>query len=147
MQTDETRMISHSLQKRWLRVTATVIASFAPVFFLATMPGLEGPAALTVDLIGWPIDGAVDLSPPEVRLLSALMAGFLLGWGVTIWLLSGAPFDAAPEPVRRAVVAGTLAWFTLDSLGSVTSGHPVNVLFNAVILAVAIGPLWRRADV
>jgi hypothetical protein len=138
-------MATQDLQKRWLRVTAIVIGAFAPVFFLATMPGFQGPAAFTLDLIGWPVDGAVDLTPPEARLMSALLAGFLMGWGVTIWLLSGAAFDAAPEAVRRAVVAGTLGWFLVDSLGSVTSGHPVNVLFNAAILAFAVGPLWRRA--
>ena len=138
-------MATQSQQKRWLKVTAVVIASFAPVLFLATIPGLQAPAALTLDLIGWPLDGSVALATPEARFMAALMGGFLLGWGATIWLLSGRAFDAAPEAVRRAVVIGTLCWFGLDSLGSVTSGHPVNVLFNAAILALAIGPLWRRA--
>ncbi len=47
--------------------------------------------------------------------------------------------------MRRAVVTGTLSWFVLDSLGSITSGNPSNVLFNVIVLLVAIGPLWRPA--
>lgn len=139
-------MATLTTQKRWLRVTALVIGAAAPLFFLATMPGTAWPATLMIDLMGWPVDGGASLAAAEARLLSALTAGFLLGWAVTVWLLSGPVFDAAPEGVRQAVLVGTVAWFTLDSLGSVLSGHPVNVVFNIVILALAVGPLWRPAQ-
>ncbi|RMG54343.1 MAG: hypothetical protein D6722_29115, partial [Bacteroidetes bacterium] len=79
------------------------------------------------------------------RFLSALTGGFLLGWGVTIWLLSGKIYTLAPELVRRAVLAGVLTWFVFDSLGSATSGHPSNVFFNVLVLLLAVGPLWRPA--
>jgi hypothetical protein len=31
-----------------------------------------------------------------------------MGWGVMIWILSGAAYDAAPEAIREAVVTGAL---------------------------------------
>ena len=55
-------------------------------------------------------------------------------------------YPAAPEPVRRTVVTSVLAWFVLDSSGSIASGHPSNAAFNLVILLLALGPLWRRAQ-
>jgi hypothetical protein len=62
-----------------------------------------------------------------------------------IWCLSSWVYDAAPEAVRRSVLASVLAWFCLDSAGSVASGNPSNAVFNVLVLVVAVGPLWRRA--
>lgn len=85
------------------------------------------------------------MTAPTAQFLSALTGGFLFGWGVMIWGLSGSVYDAAPEGVRRSVLTGLIAWFLLDSMGSVTSGNISNVLFNILVLAVAVGPLWRPA--
>ena len=132
--------ISH---KSWLKVTAAVVGSFGPVFFLGSMIETAFPAALTMDLLNWPIDGAQSFADPTTRFLSALTGGFLLGWGVMIWLLSGAAYDAAPEAVRKAVVIGALSWFFLDSAGSIAAGAWTNALFNTAILLLAVGPMWR----
>lgn len=137
--------MSHRLHKAWLRVTAVVIGSFGPIFFLGTMPGTSEPARLTLDVLSWPIDGGTDYASPDTRFLSALTGGFLLGWGVTIWLLTSLAYDQAPEPVRKAVVGGVLAWFVLDTAGSVASGNASNGAFNLLVAVVAIGPLWRSA--
>ena len=75
-----------------------------------------------------------------------MTGGFLLGWGVLIWALSGRAFDSAPDAIRRAVLAGLIAWFCLDSMGSVASGQPANVAFNVIVLLLAAGPLWFRAQ-
>lgn len=54
-------------------------------------------------------------------------------------------FDSAPEATRRAVVAGLVAWFFLDSAGSIAAGVVSNVGFNFIVLLLAVGPLWRAA--
>jgi hypothetical protein len=38
-----------------------------------------------------------------------------------------------------------LAWFVLDSAGSIASGNPSNAIFNVAVLAAAVGPMWRPA--
>lgn len=138
-------MRSQSFQKLWLKVAAVIVGSFWPVFFLGTMVDTAEPARFTLDLLSWPVDGSVTYAAPDTRFLSALTGGFLLGWGVTIWCLAQWVHDVAPEGVRRAVVTGIAAWFCLDSAGSIASGHPLNAMFNALVLLVAIGPLWRPA--
>lgn len=82
---------------------------------------------------------------PTTRFLSALTGGFLFGWGVMIWCLRVWVYDLAPEGVRRSVLVGLLAWFLLDSVGSIASGTPSNAFFNVLVLLLAVGPLWRRA--
>lgn len=138
-------MTTRSFHKFWLKITAIVVGSFGPVFFLGTMAETAEPARLTLDLLSWPIDGATTYAHPDTRFLSALTGGFLLGWGVMIWCLSAWVYDAAPEAVRRTVLAGILSWFFLDSAGSIASGNASNALFNVLVLALAVGPMWLPA--
>lgn len=139
-------MITRELHRRWLRVTALIVGGFGPVFFLGTLPETSALPRLGLDLLAWPIDGAQSYDSATTRFLSALTGGFLLGWGVLIWALSGRAFDSAPDAIRRAVLAGLIAWFCLDSMGSVASGQPANVAFNVIVLLLAAGPLWFRAQ-
>jgi len=137
--------MSHATHRFWLKITAFVIASFAPVMFFGTMEETAGAARISIDVLAWPLDGAETFAAYETRFLSALLGGFLLGWGVMIWCLSIWVYDLAPEDVRRSVVIGAVSWFLLDSAGSIASGTASNALFNVVILLVAVGPLWLPA--
>lgn len=137
---------SQAGHRRWLHVSAVVIAAFGPVFWLGTMPATDGPARLTLDLLSWPVDGGTAWDSPDVRFLAALTGGFLIGWGVMVWMLARLVHPLAPEPVRRAMVLSALAWFAVDSSGSILSGNPSNALFNLVVLFVVVGPMWRPAQ-
>ncbi|XDD46175.1 hypothetical protein AB3N60_15900 [Leptospira sp. WS39.C2] len=137
--------MTQKFHKFYLKVTAIVIASFAPIFFLGTMQETSELARLTLDLLSWPIDGQTTYSSPDTKFLSALTGGFLLGWGVTVWMLAVLVYDKAPDEVRKAVFFGLLSWFVLDSAGSIASGNLSNVLFNIVVLLIGVGPLWVPA--
>jgi len=133
------------IHKLWLKVAAVIIGGFGPIFFLGTMDQTLEPARWSLDLLSWPLDGATTYDHNDTRFLSALTGGFLFGWGVMIWCLSLWVYDTAPEGVRKSVLAGVLAWFALDSTGSLTSGNPSNVGFNVIVLLATVGPLWRPA--
>jgi len=137
--------MTHSYHKFWLKITAIVVGSFGPIFFLGTMASTLEPARLTLDFLSWPIDGATTYASPDTRFLSALTGGFLLGWGVMIWCLSSWVYDKAPEAVRKSVLTGALCWFVLDSTGSIASGNTSNAFFNIIVLFIAVGPLWWPA--
>ena len=137
---------SIKFHKNWLLVTAIVVGSFGPIFSLATMASADEPARWTLDLLAWPLDGVQRYSEGAMRFLSALTGGFLAGWGVTIFCLRQWVYDVAPEPTRRATVAGLVAWFIFDSLGSVAAGVASNVIFNLIVLILAVGPLWKPAN-
>jgi hypothetical protein len=133
----------NEFHKSWLLVTAIVIGGFGPVFSLATLPSWDILAELSLDLLAWPIDGTQRYADASMRFLSALTGGFLFGWGVMILCLRQWVYDVAPEPTRRAIVAGLLAWFVLDSAGSIAAGVPSNAVFNVLVLLLCVGPLWR----
>ena len=137
--------MSHAFHKFWLKITAIVIGSFGPVFWLGSMPSTAEPARLTLDMLSWPVDGATTYASPDTHFLSALTGSFLVGWGVMLWCLSTWVYDAAPEAVRRTVLIGVCSWFLLDSAGSIASGNASNAVFNVPVLLLAVGPLWRPA--
>ena len=139
-------MRTHRFHKFWLKITAFVVWSFGPVFFLGTMLATMEPARLTLDMLSWPIDGATTYESPDVRFLSALTGGFLMGWGILIWGLSKWVYDQAPEAVRKTVLLSLFVWFVFDTTGSITSGNPSNAVFNVIILLIAVGPMWRPAQ-
>ena len=137
--------MTKSFHKFWLNITALIVGSFGPIFFLGTIKETSEPAKFTLDLLSWPIDGNINYNLPELKFLSALTGGFLFGWGITIWLLSKLVYDKAPEEVRKTVLYGLLSWFFLDSLGSITSGNTSNAIINILVLISAVGPLWFKA--
>jgi hypothetical protein len=137
--------MTHKFHKFWLKITAIVVGSFSPVFFLGTVRSTSEPARWTLDVLSWPIDGIQNYEAATTRFLSALTGGFLLGWGIMIWCLSSMVYDKAPDFVRKSVVIGLLSWFVLDSLGSIVSGNSINAFFNVIVLLIAVGPLWIPA--
>lgn len=140
------RIRTRQFHKAWLFVTAVVIGSFGPVFALATRSSTAGPSEWALNLLNGPGGDAESFAGGTTQFLTALTGGFLFGWGVTILCLRSWVFDAAPEGVRRTVVAGVCSWFVLDSIGSIASDNSWNVLFNIAVLATAVGPLWRSAQ-
>jgi len=137
--------MSPDFHKFWLKITAVVVGIAGPIFFLGTIVSTSEPARLTLDILSWPLDGTQSFAAPTTRFLSALTGGFLLGWSVLFWSLSTKVYDFAPEQVRQSTVLSLLAWFALDSAGSILSGNASNAGFNVLVLLLAVGPLWRPA--
>lgn len=137
--------MTQKFHKFWLIVAAIVVGSFGPVFSLGSMLSTCEPARWALDVLSWPVDGLQNYEAATTRFLSALTGGFLFGWGICIFCLHKWVYDKAPNETRKAVVASLLAWFILDSLGSIASGNPINAFFNIIVLLIAVGPLWRPA--
>ncbi|WP_246455585.1 hypothetical protein [Sulfitobacter aestuariivivens] len=142
---EEKEMRTHAAHKFWLKVSAIVIGFFGPALTLGTMPATNELARLGLDILSWPIDGFPSYQSEEIWFLSALTGGFLVGWAVMIWMLSVFVYDQAPEGVRKSVLYGVLAWFVVDSFGSVTSGNWPNALWNILVLFAVVGPMWTPA--
>lgn len=137
--------MTQKFHKTYLKVTAFVVGSFGPIFFLGSMLSTSKPASWTLDILSLPLDNLQNYEASTTRFLSALTGGFLFGWGICIWFLQKWAYDKAPEEVRKSVLAGLLAWFFLDSCGSIASGNTSNAFINILVLLIAVGPLWKPA--
>ena len=137
--------MTQRIHKSWLLIAAIVVGAFGPIFSLGAVESTSEPARLTLDVLSWPVDGRQSFAFPSMRFLTAITGGFLFGWGVLIWSLRRWVYDVAPELVRRSVLTSLLAWFVLDSAGSIASGNPTNALFNILVLLICVGPMWLPA--
>jgi len=137
-------MTTQKFHKFWLIITTIVVGSFGPVFSLGTTIKTSNFPSWTLDVLSRSM-GTHNYEAPTTRFLTALTGGFLFGWGICILFLRQWVYDKAPNETRKAVVAGLLAWFILDSTGSIVSGNSINALFNVFVLLLAVGPMWQSA--
>ena len=128
-------------EQNGLRLAAgvTTITGFA--LALAAIPVLNLPVRVLADLLIWPLDQGQTLGTSETRLVLAIGGGVMVGWGLMIWQLAGEPMQRAPEATRAIIRTSILVWFLVDSLASVAAGVPLNVLGNALFLALFLVPM------
>lgn len=128
-------------EQKGLRFAAGVTMITGLALALASSPALNLPLRLLADLLIWPLDQGQTLAASETRLAFAIGGGVMVGWGMMIWQLAGEPLQRAPEPTRAIIRTSILTWFLVDSLASVAAGAALNVLANAVFLALFLLPM------
>jgi hypothetical protein len=128
-----------------LQFASAVVMAFGLATASATLPATNAILALFVDLVFWPFDGTQSLVSPEARLLSGVLGGITLGWGMLLWLTSSKVFPTHPVLARQMILTSTLTWFVVDSVASVIAGAALNVVPNLVFLALFWMPLWRKS--
>ncbi len=75
----------------------------------------------------------------------AIGGGVMTGWGIMLWMLATRLYPREPALARQLIVTSIVAWFIVDSAGSILSGAPLNALFNVSFLLIFCVPLWRAA--
>jgi hypothetical protein len=128
-------------EQKGLRLAAAVTVGTGLALALAASPALNLPMRLLADLLIWPLDQAQSLTAAETRLAFAVGGGVMVGWGWMIWQLAGAPMERAPQEVRVIIRTSVLAWFLVDSAGSIMAGAALNVVANLVFLALFLVPM------
>lgn len=128
-----------------LKAAAAIVTGFGVIVALAALPATAGMANLLADLVFWPLDGAQRIDTPAARLLAAIAGGVLVGWGVTLWLVTAYVLPSDVSAASSIIRVGILSWFVVDSLGSIAAGAPLNAALNIGFLVLFLWPLTRQA--
>lgn len=128
-------------EQKGLRLAAGVVLVTGFALALSALPALNLPMRLLTDLIVWPLDQAQTLAGSDTRLALAIGGGVMVGWGLMIWQLAGAPLERAPDATRAIIRTAVIAWVVVDSLASVAAGAALNILPNLVYLALFLVPM------
>lgn len=126
-----------------LKVASALVVGLGVLIAAASWPPAAGVAGLLLDAIFWPLDGGQSVAGRETRLVSAIGGGVMVGWGIMLWLVSTRLYHRDPALARTLIISSVVAWFVVDSLGSVAAGAPVNAALNIGFLAAFILPLSR----
>lgn len=126
-----------------IRFGAWALIALGVLMAIGNLPGPDAVLNWLIDLVFWPIDGTDHMAEPATHLLTAIIGGVIFGWGVMVLGLAGEPTRRNPHLIRRIVISGYLAWFTLDGLGSIVAGAPLNLVGNAAFLALLLWPLRK----
>ncbi|MEP3279946.1 MAG: hypothetical protein ABJN26_26070 [Stappiaceae bacterium] len=129
----------------WLKVASAILIAFGlSGLFGAAAPSSAYPAFMA-DLAFYPLDGAPRNNSPEIGLLWAIAGGLMTGWGLMFWQITTHLYPRDPALARQLILSGILAWFVVDSTGSVLTGAPMNALFNVGFLLLFVVPvLWTE---
>ncbi|NDW47558.1 excinuclease ABC subunit A [Ruegeria sp. PrR005] len=136
--------MTHDRATRLLSLAAIATALFGLAMFATVALDQRAVFEMFLDLAILPIDGADRLDTPTARLLTAISGGLLTGLGVMIWQVVRDVYARDPETGGRIILRGVLAWFVIDSAGSVLAGAAFNVLMNSGFLALFLVPLFGR---
>ncbi len=124
------------MRATWWLLLLTGLASAA-----ASHPSTQWPWATLLDVLKWPLDGQPELQGTNVRVLSAVLGGILVGWStLMLWMLKG-PVAQGDASAVRAYSVAALSWFAVDTTASLVAGWPGNAWLNVVCLVTVWGPV------
>jgi hypothetical protein len=131
-----------SFWRNWIVGTGASIAAFGLMSVLN--PGLH--ASLAFNLVGYgtmefPSDFA---EGPRFysEWISGILGAALMALGTTWALIGYGPFARGEQYARDLLTYPIAAWFFADSLYSIRSGFPQNVIGNVALAAMFAIPLY-----
>lgn len=127
----------------WLKIASGVLVAFGLSGILGAMEATSAYPNFMADLAFFPIDGAPASNAPETRLLWAIAGGLMTGWGLMMWQITVHLYPRDSALARQLILTGIVAWFMVDSTGSVLAGAPMNAVFNVGFLLLFIVPVLR----
>lgn len=124
---------------RWYQVACVITIVTGIICALASHPATAGVWLYVFDMLKWPIDGNPAAFSADTRAVNAVLGGTMVGWGLLMYLL--APHITTIVGLPRILLMAIVAWFVVDSTGSIIANLLGNVLLNIVFLGLFGPPL------
>ena len=140
--------MTHARKTLILKISSEILIGFGLLMFLSLWTPLSHVMSWFLDLAILPaFDGAQSFAATETRLLIAICGGICVGWGVMYYLIVAHVFEDNPKLGRKLILTPIIAWFCVDSLGSVLAGAPFNAVLNLSFLFMfAVPVLWPSRE-
>lgn len=133
--------MSERLLIRWLQAACVLTAGIGLVAALGSHPLTQEPWRLLFDLLAWPLDGHPAAFGPETAAVNAVSGGVMVGWAVLMYAVVSGPIAQGDRRMVDAMLACVVAWFLVDSAGSLAAGLPGNVVLNVGSVLAFLPPL------
>ncbi len=137
--------MSHQTRISWLKTASFILVGFGLLMFSTIFTPTAAILDALFDLAFLPIDANQAVNSDSAWLLTAITAGILVGWGEMIYLVTTRVYATDPSTGRAIILPAILAWYVVDSTGSVLSGGWFNAVMNLGFLALFLVPLIAPA--
>ncbi|THV25106.1 hypothetical protein [Peteryoungia ipomoeae] len=126
----------------WLKLASLTVIALGLIFAAAAHPAGQLPVGLLTDIVFFHLGHSVPIDAAPTRLFLAIGGGVMVGWGAMMWILVTRLMPREPALARLILIEGTLAWFVVDSLGSLASGGYLNIPLNTALMLMIVAPAW-----
>lgn len=127
----------------WLRCAAIMTITVGLIAAAASRQGGAAPWLLLFDVLSWPLDGEPAHFTGETPAVNAVAGGVMVGWGTLMYLIAKGPLQQGDTTLASPMLIAVIAWFVVDSTGSVAAGLPGNVILNIGFLVLFLPPLTK----
>ncbi|MEJ5216871.1 excinuclease ABC subunit A [Cognatishimia sp. D5M38] len=138
--------MTHDKRIKSLKITIIASAGVALFMFASLFTPLREVMSFFLDLVHMPLDGAQSLSRDTEEVLTAISAGIFFGFCVLLWQVTTEVYVKDPLLGRRMILSSVIAWFVIDTTGSLIVGAWMNGILNTVFLIALISPVLRQQE-
>ncbi|QTN35419.1 excinuclease ABC subunit A [Cognatishimia activa] len=138
--------MTHDKSIKSLKITIIASAGFALFMFASLFTPLREVMSFFLDLVHMPLDGAQNLSRDTEEVLTAISAGIFFGFCVLLWQVTTEVYVKDPLLGRRMILSSVIAWYVIDTTGSLIVGAWMNGILNTVFLIALISPVLRQQE-
>lgn len=135
--------MSFRLSVTWLKIVSGLTIAVGVVAAFGAADATDTVWVGLFDLLDWPVDGEPASFDERGYQLNAVLGGVMVGWGTLMFLIVTKQFARGDHRLARPMVWSVLAWFVVDSTGSLVAGLPGNLVLNLVFAVLFVPPLRR----
>jgi len=120
---------------------AVILGIYALIWGVAPFTSFNISARVLLDVLDWPLDNLSNELDRNTKWLSAIGAGLLATVAIFIGGIVAPAIKKGDTQTLRVTFWAIIAWYTIDSVGSIAVGITSNVYFNTVYLLLMVLPL------
>ena len=125
----------------WLKIACGLTSAAGLVAAAASTTSTSGLWLWLFDLLAWPIDDQPGAFQDETFAVNAVLGGVMVGWAALMYFVVSGPFARGDGVLIVPMLVSVMAWFVVDSTGSLIADLAGNVVLNVAFLAIFLPPL------
>jgi len=134
--------MSPTASAKMMLYVAYFFLAFAMVWLLAAYDTVSAPARWMLDLLDWPFGDGPQTLDRNTQWLSSIGAGLVVMLSVMLIGIVVPALENSDRKIVKTTIIAFIAWYVVDSAGSIASGVSSNAIFNLVLLIPALIPLF-----
>lgn len=134
-----------SLEQRakLMQLVAAILGVYALLWSLAPYESINWPARFILNMSAGSWSELSASLAVQAQWLSAIGAGLLMAVAIVAYGIVAPAIRQGDVNALRYFKLAILAWYVLDSLGSLAAGVAINIVFNTMYLALIFLPLMN----